>query len=266
MLVYTLGFVVAACGIVRFILFRSFKLTAAIIIFGLSWAASAQNDDATASPAISIASLQEPPINSEDGEGVYNAILDKLIDGYNGPVNVTFFPIERLHRAVNSGQAHCFYIANDNTPPDNLRLLNHEFIGPIDSLSIVAYIRKDAPDIKTLANLKLLTVAADFNILGFINKLGIKETFALQNQSQLVNMLEKGRVSVLLGYDFGLDAIIKMTGRTDKIKKASLRLKSINTGMSCIVNDHTSVFSAHVKTKLKAIRDSGWLERTFKNH
>ena len=247
-------------------MFRLLKHTIAVITVCLSWTWGAQGDDATASPAISIASLHEPPINSEDGNGVYNAILDKLIDGYNGPVNVTFFPIERLHRAVNTGKAHCFYIANDNTPPDNLQLLNHKFIGPISNLTIVAYTRIDAPDIKTLANLKLYTVAADFNIVGFINKLGIKETFALQNQSQLVNMLEKGRVSVLIGYDIGLDAIIKMTGRNDKIKKASLQLKTLHTGMSCIENDRTAFFSAHVKTKLKAIRDNGWLERTIKSH
>lgn len=231
--------------------------------------ATANQSDTPKSPDLKIASMEIPHAYEPDGSGVYNEIFEKLTEGYTGALKVSFYPSARYNRVMTAREADCDYIATDHldrwkdqgVPSSDL-----EFIGPVNSLFVVVYIPTDAPDVTTVEQLKALTLASDVNLLNVVHDLGIKEKFALQSQTQMLNLLAVGRISGLIGYDFDLDFLSKKLGLSDKMKKASIRLSQLNDGVVCFKTERTAAFRAHLREKLTQIQSSGWLENALKDY
>lgn len=221
------------------------------------------------SPAISIVSMEIPKAYTPAGDGVYNHVFDELTKGYTGPVNVSFYPSARYNRIMTSRGGDCDYIATDNLArwqsqgimPDEL-----EFIGPINQLHVVAYVPIDAADIQSPQELVGLNLASDVNLLETIHGFGIKETFALQSQPQMLNLLAVKRIEALVGYDFDLDFLSREMDLSDKVKKASVRLRTVNDGMVCFKTERTKEFRSHVKGRFKTLSESGWLTEAFADY
>ena len=109
---------------------------------------------------ISIASMEIPLAYEENGSGVYNNVLDKLTQGYQGNIQTSFYPAARFDRVMAGRSADCAYIATDSlnvweaegVMPEEL-----EFIGPVNTLYVVVYIPSDATDVTTIEQVKALT-------------------------------------------------------------------------------------------------------------
>ncbi len=163
-------------------------------------------------PSIEIASMTIPFAYEQNGEGVYNDVFNKLVEGYDGAINVTFLPAARLNRAMELRTTDCIYIAANTDvgrsyeEPDEREYI---FIGPVNTIAVVAYTAADAPDITKASQLNELVIASDVNLVRFINSIGIEEDHKLQSQTQMIKMLAAGRVGALIGYDFDLDFLTK---------------------------------------------------------
>lgn len=219
--------------------------------------------------AISIASMTIPFAYDENGDGVYNDVFDQLVEGYEGPVKVTFLPAARLDRAMKLKQTDCIYISADtdrDRGDNNTGYGDYKFIGPVNTISVVVYTKASAPDISETKQLDDLIVASDVNLVRFINALGIQEDHKLQSQIQMIKMLAAGRADALIGYDFDLDFLTKKLGIRDQLKKASIRLDKVNDGISCLRNEKTERFFTHVTRRLKTLQDNGWLDEAFKDY
>lgn len=245
---------------------RLFKYSFATICVSVVFSMVTLSNDSARDPAITIASVDAAPVYSENGTGAFNKILHKLIEGYGGPVNIVFYPTERLRRDNDLTKARCLYIITENVSANRSRRVEREFIGPINKIALVVYTRKDLPEVQTIEDLSQLSIATDAHVAKAINRMGIKETFAIHGQSRLIDMLMKGRVSALIGFDYGLDMVIKSSNNGTSVKKNNLRLTEMNTGLRCNQNEHTKPFSKHVKMKLQSIKDSGWLSETLKSN
>lgn len=219
--------------------------------------------------AITVASMTIPFAYEESGEGVYNDVFNQLVDGFEGPIKVTFLPAARLDRAMKLKQTDCIYISAE-TDTDrgegDTGYGDYKFIGPINTISVVVYTRAGAPDISDVAQLDNLVVASDVNLVRFINSLGIQEEHKLQSQIQMIKMLTAGRADALIGYDFDLDFLTKKLGVQRDLKKASIRLDVVDDGISCLRNEKTERFFNHVTGRLKTLQDTGWLEEAFKDY
>lgn len=221
------------------------------------------------SPAISIVSMEIPKAYTPDGDGVYNRVFNELVKGYDGEIDIGFYPSARYNRIMSTRGGDCDYIATDNTArwqssgvlPDEL-----EFIGPINQLHVVAYIPIDAEDVRSPDDLKGLSLASDVNLLDTIHSLGIKETFALQSQPQMLSLLAVNRIEAMIGYDFDLDFLSREMDLTDKVKKASVRLSTVSDGLVCFKTERTEQFRAHVRERFKVLSDSGWLADAFADY
>lgn len=230
--------------------------------FGLAAQSAPVND-------ISVASMSIPFAYEQQGNGVYNQIYDKLTEGYEGPVRVTFLPPNRLSRAIQTRQTDCIYIATDAMASHNATDSSYrdlEFIGPVNQVSVVVYTMADTPDITEKSQLAGMKVASDVNLVPFISSLGIKDDFHLQSQLQMLEMLVAGRVDALIGYDFDLDFLSKKQGVRDKLRKASIRLDTVGDGFACFKNEKTARFRSHLKSRLKTLTDSGWLDEALKDY
>lgn len=219
--------------------------------------------------AITVASMTIPFAYDENGEGVYNDVFNKLVEGYGGPIKVTFLPAARLDRAMKLRQTDCIYISAD-TDKDrgdgNTGYADYKFIGPVNTISVVVYTRDEAPDISKIEQLDNLVVASDVNLVRFINSLGIQEDHKLQSQVQMIKMLAAGRADALIGYDFDLDFLSKKIGIHRELKKASIRLDRVDDGISCLRNLKTERFFTHITERLKILQDTGWLHEAFKDY
>lgn len=218
---------------------------------------------------IRIGSMSIPFAYEQNGSGVYNQILDKLVEGYEGKMDVTFFPSNRLTRAIETRQIDCLYIstesvANRGNPDSPYREL--EFIGPVNTVSVVVYLPADAADITDISQLEGKKIASDVNLVALINSMGIQDDFHLQSQLQMIEMLVAGRVDALIGYDFDLDFLTKRQGVRSALKKASIRLQTIGDGIACFKNDKIKPFRNHLKGRLKTLTNSGWLDEALKDY
>ncbi len=220
-------------------------------------------------PVIEIASMTIPFAYEQNGDGVYNDVFNKLIDGYEGPVNVTFLPAARLDRAMQRQTTDCVYISADtdaNRGDADAGYNNYKFIGPVNSVAVVVYTAAEAPDITAASQLNDLIVASDFNLVRLINSLGVKEDHKLQSQTQMIKMLTAGRVDALIGYDFDLDFLTKKLGVRNQLRKATIRLDEVDDGISCLRNDKTEAFFSHVTMQIKLLQDTGWFDEAFKDY
>lgn len=237
------------------------------LIFASLIAGSAVSQET--SPTISIVSMEIPKAYTPNGDGVYNRVFDELVKGYDGNIDIGFYPSARFNRIMSTRGGDCDYIATDNTSrwqssgisPDEL-----EFIGPINQLHVVAYIPIDAKDVRSPDDLKGLSLASDVNLLDTIHGLGIKETFALQSQPQMLSLLAVNRIEAMIGYDFDLDFLSREMGLTDKVKKASLRLSTVSDGLVCFKTERTEQFRAHVRERFEVLSESGWLAEAFADY
>lgn len=223
----------------------------------------------TAHPNLEIASMEIPHAYEPDGSGVYNEIFKKLTEGYGGDLNISFYPSARYNRVMTSRSADCDYIATDHLgrwENQGITAQELEFIGPVNTLFVVLYIPAGAPDVTTIDEIKSLTLASDVNLLNVIHNLGIKEKFALQSQTQMLNLLAIGRISGLVGYDFDLDFLSQKMGVADKMKKATIRLSKLNDGIVCFKTQRTAPFRAHLWKNLENIKASGWLINALKDY
>lgn len=235
----------------------------------LSGASTAQEAAAEPKPTISVASMEIPFAYHKDGNGVYNQVLERLTKGYSGGLDITFYPSARYNKVMIERAADCDYIAIDKLDrwaehgvmPDEL-----EFIGPINTLSVVVYVPKDAPDVSTVAQLRELSVASDVNLLPTVHGHGVKEVFALQDQRQMLKLVAIRRIEGLIGYDFDLDFLSRHMKLRNRVKKASLRLDSLVDGIVCFRNDRTEAFRNHLRTELEDIQASGWLDAVFADY
>ena len=218
---------------------------------------------------ISIGSMSIPFAYEENGDGVYNEILDQLIAGYPGKVKATFFPSNRLDRAIEARQVDCTYITTANiakNAPEDSAYRDMRFVGPVNTVSVVIYVQHDADNITDLSQLKGLRVASDVNLVPLANRLGIDEDFALQSQLQMIEMLVADRVDVLIGYDFDLDFLTRKQGVRDRLKKSPVKLWTIGDGIACFDNDKNALFLDHIEQRFKEISDSGWLDEALKEY
>lgn len=220
-------------------------------------------------PSIKVASMEIPYAYTQDGTGVYNTILDKLTEGYTGAIETSFYPSARFTRTMASRAVDCDYIGTDQInrwEAHGIAATELEFIGPVNTLYVVVYLPKDAPDVSTIDEVKKLNIASDVNLLDLIHEKGIKEVFALQSQIQMLNLLATERIGGLIGYDFDLDFLSKKLGFADKMKKASIRLHAINDGIVCFKTERTAIFRAHLRQKLSKIKKDGWLTHALKDY
>ncbi len=222
-----------------------------------------------ATPDINVGSMSIPFAYEQNGSGVYNTIYNKLLEGYSGEVKTTFLPSNRLTRALVNRQMDCMYIATDrivSKGEDGSAYRDLDFIGPVNTISVVAYLPKSSPDITDVDQLKGLKIASDVNLVDFLDQLGVEDDFHLQSQLQMIDMLVAGRVDALIGFDFDLDFLSKKRGVRDQLKKATIRLDSMGDGIACFDNPKTTEFRAHIRKRLQDITDSGWLDDTLKDY
>lgn len=248
-------------------LFR--KQTKALLTLCALTLGGGANGDDTAAAGISVASMSIPFAYEPDGTGVYNHIYDKLLEGYEGPVQVTFLPSARLSRALRLRQTDCIYIATETLPDQGAEdsvYRDLEFIGPVNTVSVVVYTSAEAPDITEPGQLSELSVASDVNLVSFINSLGIQEDFSLQSQLQMIEMLVAGRVDALVGYDFDLDFLSAKQGVRQQLRKATIRLDTVGDGFACFKNEKTTSFRKHLRGRLKLLSDTGWLDKILKDY
>ncbi|MBO6506123.1 MAG: ABC transporter substrate-binding protein [Kordiimonadaceae bacterium] len=249
---------------------KPFKL---LILFATTcWSIAATADDkpiASNHIDVSVGSMSIPFAYEQNGTGVYNQIFDKLVEGYEGTVDVTFFPSNRLSRAVEGRQIDCLYIATEsvaNNGGANSPYRELEFIGPVNLVSVVVYLPANADDVNEITDLQGLKIASDVNLVPLINRLGIQEDFDLQSQIQMIELLVAGRVDALIGYDFDLDFLTRKQGVRDQLKKASIKLLTIGDGIACFSNERLKPFRDHMKARLKHMTDSGWLDDALKDY
>lgn len=237
-------------------------LCSALLAAALFIGTPAQADE----PDISVASMEIPVAYTAAGTGVYNRIFTRLIEGYQGNVDVTFLPSARFNRAIVSRTVDCDYIAinrMDRWKSKGIAPQELEFIGPVSSLEVVVYLPAEADDVSTVADLSALSLASDVNLLDTVHAHGLKATFALQSQPQMLSMLAARRIDALVGYDFDLDFLSKRMGLATEFRKASLRLATVHDGLVCFKNEKTAAFRSHVRQALAEIQISGWLDAAF---
>ena len=245
---------------------ESFRHILAISLFFTSTCAVFAQEK---NPDIAVASMEIPKAYTPSGEGVYNLVFNKMIEGYEGDVDVSFYPSARYNRVMISRQADCDYIATDKLDrwaDKGIAPAELEFIGPVNQLEVVIYVPMHAADIQSVDQLKGLNLASDVNLLNTIHALGIQETFALQSQTQMLNLLGVNRIDALIGYDFDLDLLAREMGLTEKVKKSTLRLATLSDGIVCFKTARTEAFRSHLRERFEALDKAGWFENAFKDY
>ncbi len=236
-------------------------------VFYVNWFSTAVADDAAQD--MKVASMEIPYAYQENGSGVYNRVFNRLIEGYSGTVHTVFYPSARYNKVMIGRATDCDYIATDaldrwqhhGISPSEL-----EFIGPINTLSVVVYIPADATDVTTISDIKKLSIASDVNLLQTVHRHGIEEVFALEDQRQMLRLVAIKRIQGLIGYDFDLDFLSQHMGLRKKLKKASVILDTVDDGIVCFKNKDTAAFRKHLRSKLEEVSGSGWLEEIFSSY
>ncbi len=218
-------------------------------------------------PNIHIMSMEIPLAFENNGQGVYHTILKALIEGYSGKIDVTFIPsLARFSRMMINREMDCNYISTENLThwqQNGIQAHELEFIGPIRELYVTAYVPSGGFVPTSIDELKTMRLASDINLLTVIHKHGLKETFALQSQIQMLNLLSISRIDALIGYDFDLDMLAPRLGIADKIVKTDIKLNKLVDGIVCFKNQKTAAFRAHLKKRINHITKNGWLDAEF---
>ncbi len=215
---------------------------------------------------ITVASMEIPYAYTETGDGVYNTVFKKLTEGYKGDVTVSFMPSARFNRLVTNREVDCDFIGTEKIErweKDGISADELEFIGPIRELFVTVYVPAGGKVPHTIEDLKTMRLASDVNLVHTVRRYGLKESFALQSQVQMLNFLSIARIEALVGYDFDLDTLAPRLGVTDKIVKTDIKLDKLVDGVVCFKNEKTAPFRAHLRNKLKEITESGWLDAEF---
>ena len=258
-------------GIRKLTLFTPFSFTGArpsmlgLLCFACLPSTLAQEPD----PDIAVASMEIPKAYMPSGDGVYNRVFNRMIEGYEGDVDVSFYPSARYNRIMTNRQADCDYIATDRLDrwaDEGIAASELEFIGPVNQLEVVIYVPTHAPDIETIDQLSGLNLVSDVNLLDTIHALGIEETFALQSQTQMLNLLSVNRIDAMIGYDFDLDLLSREMGLSEKVKKSTLRLGTLRDGIVCFKTERTKAFRAHLQKQFETLKQAGWFEEIFKGY
>jgi ABC-type amino acid transport substrate-binding protein len=208
-------------------------------------------------PTIKIGSQEIPKGYWEGGNGDYNKILDYLLEGYPGKVEVTFLPSTRLTKFFEEGDLDCTYVSTDSLRE------GAEFIGPVNTISVTAYTRNELPDITKPEELKNIPFAIDVNLVGVAERNKLEPAMSLQSQEQMVDLLVKGRIDALVGYDYDLDLLTKEMKHTDKLKKTSIVFYELKDGMSCHATDRTKLFRDTVKQNISEAHAEGFFKAIF---
>ncbi len=208
-------------------------------------------------PLIKIGSQEIPKAYWENGNGDYNKILDYLIAGYPGKVEVTFLPSSRLTRFLNEGAIDCSYISVKNNRTDI------EFLGPTNKISITAYVRNDHPDIRNPKDLSGVPFAIDVNLKPFAEKLSLSPSMSLQSQTQMIDLLAKGRIDALVGYDYDLDLLVKEMNYANQLRRASITFAGFEDGMACHKTEKTKKFRELIKANIVKAQKTGFFKKIF---
>ena len=241
--------------------YRSFKKAIVITFATLSlFLKSADAQD------IKIASLTIPKLFDDRDTGVYADVLHQITKDYEHNVEVAFLPHARLLRDLNANRFDCTYVAT-NSPPkwqDNgLDPQKWIFVGPVATVNIVAFIRADSPDIKSIEDIKDKLIAVDVNLRGVLTKLGVEWKYSTQSQFQLARMLARKRVDVVIGYDADFVDIFRNNPELQNLKEASYVIESVEDGLLCADTEKTAKFRMHADNVLNQLRSSGWLQNKF---
>lgn len=236
-----------------------------ILLLTAAWG-QAQEEQTRNENDIIFGGMEIPHAYQENGEGVYHQVFDELIRGYDGTTRRIFMPSARLKRLTAKREIDCLFISTDS--PDfwemsKIEIDEVEFIGPIRELHITVYTPKGGKMPKQVDDLKTMRLASDINILPTLRKYGLKEVFSLQSQIQMLNLLSINRIEALIGFDFDLDMLAPRIGVSDKIVKTDIKLDKLVDGMACFKTKKTEKIRAHVRERLNAITESGWLDNTF---
>ncbi|UTW55157.1 ABC transporter substrate-binding protein [Kordiimonas sp. SCSIO 12610] len=238
---------------------KIFVLTTLCLGIALSPVISQDIVDKTSSqhPDIKIGSQEIPKAYWEGGDGDYNKVLDYLIAGYPGKVEVTFLPSSRLNRFLDSGLVDCSYIS---VTPNSETM---EFIGPTNTISVTAYTRNGLKDIKKPDDLISIPFAIDVNLKSIARQHDLEPAMSLQSQTQMISLLAKGRIDALVGYDYDLDLLVSELNYTDQLKKTSIKFAEFEDGMTCHRTEKTQKFREIVKQNLIKARETGFLREIF---
>ena len=86
---------------------------------------------------------------------------------------------------------------------------------------------------------------------------------SLQSQVQMIDLLVKGRIDAMIGFDYDLDLLVKELNYQDKLKKTSIVFSEEQDGMTCYANSKTKLFRDIVKKNLQKAHDTGFLNKVF---
>jgi ABC-type amino acid transport substrate-binding protein len=208
-------------------------------------------------PTIQIGSQEIPMAYWEGGDGDYNKILDYILADYPGKVEITFLPSTRLTKFFTEGDLDCTYVSTDGFRE------GAEFIGPINTISVTAYTRNELPDISKPEDLQSIPFAIDVNLVDLVKRNALKPAMSLQSQEQMIDLLAKGRIDALVGYDYDLDLLVKEMNHTDKLKKASVVFAELKDGMMCHKTEKTKLFRNIVMKNILKAEKEGFFEAIF---
>ncbi|GEM_PF-3919822 len=218
------------------------------------------------SPDITVSAQEIPMAYWQGGDGHYNKVFDLMVEGYGGTVKTTFLPSERSIRMFINNEADCSYVHTSGLEQYSEYGIDPEeliFIGPINEISVTAYVQTGSPDIQAPEDLKGKMFAVDVNLVEFIRSQGITESMALQSQVQMIELLAKGRVDALVGWNYDLDLLVKKLNLRDELQTTSMHLNNLVDGMVCHKNGKTTEFIETARKQLGRATSNGTLTAIF---
>lgn len=250
----------AECFIMQFL--KKICLITSIITPIYSGTVDAQNlseaDLKSTYPTIKIVSQEIPKAYWKDGSGDYNQILNYLIHGYPGDIEISFLPSSRAMKTFDTKNADCSFVDLAGNHQEAT-----EFLGPTNTITVTAYTRAELPDIRSPADMRNIDFAIDVNLRETANEHNLKATMSLQSQEQMIDLLVKGRIDAMIGFDYDLDLLVKELNYEDKLKKASVIFSEEQDGMLCHANPKTKLFRDIVRKNLQKAIETGFLDKVF---
>ncbi len=228
-----------------------------------AYAFGQQGSGAADAPTMRIVSLEIPYTYQPGGSGPYNQVFDRLVDGYAGDVVVDFLPSGRARRTFLEPDRHCLFVSTDSFMDPDAPGSTVEFIGPVLTLSVTAYVRADGPPLSAPADLRTTPFAIDVNLRRIAREHGLEPLFSIQDQVQMVELLTQGRVEALVGFDYDLELISNRLNVRDKVRPTALVFETTSDGITCKTTPETAAFRALLRKNLDVISSSGWLEKTL---
>ncbi len=178
-----------------------------LLTVGLPASALAGDEDA----ALVIAGTAVPHVFHDQQSGLYNEIMDQILEAYPGDVDVQMMPMRRAVGVFQKEQSDCVFIGNDSRefhtdlgfPTERLI-----FSKPFYVNKIKAYTAISNPQISSGAELMGSVAAADLGTMQghLVHQNAPKDTQLLpvETMDRAFKLLERGRVSSVIA--FSLDA------------------------------------------------------------